>query len=185
MIREISLIRVICVTVLLSAVLSGCGYSTKSLILNDIKTIHIKTFANKIDITAETTDKRRFVTYRPLLEVDLTRVAIDRFLFDGNLKIVSRENEADAVLYGELVDFRQDPLRYDSAGNVEEYRLNIVMNLRLMNQNKNELIWEEKNFTGDTAYFTSGSRAETEADALDRAITDLARRLVERTIEGW
>ncbi|MBI3021287.1 MAG: hypothetical protein HYY59_04740, partial [Candidatus Omnitrophica bacterium] len=46
-------------------------------------------------------------------------------------------------------------------------------------------LWEEEGLTGDTTYFALGSNTETEAAALDRALTDLARRIVERTVENW
>ena len=46
-------------------------------------------------------------------------------------------------------------------------------------------MWEEKGFIGDATYFTSGTLAKTEDTALDEAVDDLARRIVERTIEWW
>ena len=45
--------------------------------------------------------------------------------------------------------------------------------------------WTESNFVGETTYFTSGSLAKSENVAIQDALTDLARRIVERTIEDW
>jgi len=40
-------------------------------------------------------------------------------------------------------------------------------------------------FTGNTSYFTTGTQAKSEATAVNDALTDLARRIVERTVEQW
>jgi hypothetical protein len=49
----------------------------------------------------------------------------------------------------------------------------------------NALLWEEERLTGDTTYFAIGANAESESQALARAVQDLARRIVERTVESW
>jgi hypothetical protein len=96
-----------------------------------------------------------------------------------------KEEAADLVLRGEVVDYRQDPLRYDKNDEVLEYRINIVVNLSLLNRQEGAIIWEEKNFTGDTTYFNSGPNAKSESTAVSDALKDLARRIVERTVEMW
>jgi len=164
--------------------LAGCGYTTRSMISNKFRTIYIASFANKIDITKETDVGNKYKIYRPYLETDISKAVINKFLLDGNLKI-TKEEAADLVLRGELVDFRKDPLRYSDSDEVEEYRVNLVVNLTLWDKKDDKLVWEEKNFTGDTSYFTTGSSAKSEATAINDAITDLARRIVERTVEQW
>jgi len=164
--------------------LAGCGYTTRSMISNKFRTIYIASFANKIDITRETDVGNKYKIYRPYLETDITKSVINKFLLDGNLKIV-KEGVADLILRGELVEFRKDPLRYSDSDEVEEYRVNLVVNLTLWDTKDDKLVWEEKNFTADTTYFTTGSSAKSEATAINDAIADLARRIVERTVEQW
>jgi hypothetical protein len=167
----------------LSVSLSACGYTTRSMIGSQFKTIFIEQFVNKIDVTQETT-LHKYRIYRPALETDITRSVTNRFLFDGNLKPVGLEN-ADTVLKGELVEFRRDPLRYDNNDVVVEYRINIVVNISLWDTKENKLLWEENGFTGDTTYFTSGPQAKLENAAVSDALNDLARRIVERAVESW
>src|SRR3989338_11421286 len=169
--------------------LTGCGYTTRSAIVSKYKTIYVKPFVNKIDITVETDAASKYKIYKPFLETDITKKVINRYLFDGNLRPAKEEN-ADLVLKGELVDFRKDPLRYTDSDEVEEYRLNLVVNISLWNNRKKELIWEENNFTGDFSYFTTLATSpnvtkKTDEQAIPDAITDLARRIVERTVEQW
>jgi len=164
--------------------LAACGYTTRSMVSNKFKTIYITQFANKVDITQETYSANKYRIYRPMLETDITRAVIDKFLFDGNLKPVKSES-ADLVLKGELMEFRRDPLRYTDSDEVEEYRINLVVNIGLWDNKENKLIWQENNFTGDTTYFVTGQAAKSETTALNDAISDLARRIVERVVEQW
>lgn len=169
--------------------LSGCGYTTRSMVSTKFKTIYVEPFSNKIDITKETDSGSKYKLYKPTIETDLTRAVINKFLFDGNLKPVKEEN-ADLVLKGEVVEFRKDPLRYSTDNEVDEYRINLVVNLSLWDTKANKLVWRETGFTGDTTYFplSSSLQAVTKKSddvASNEAVTDLARRIVERTVEEW
>lgn len=164
--------------------LSGCGYTTRSMISSEYKTIYVVPFINKIDITQEDYAANKYRIYRPLLETDITKTVINKYLFDGNLRPV-KEGSAHLILKGELVEFRKDPLRYDDDNNVTEYRVNLLVNLALWDIKANKLVWEEKNFTGDTTFFVTGTQAKSEGQAVNDALADLARRIVERTVEEW
>jgi hypothetical protein len=163
---------------------AGCGYTTRPGLASNLKTVYIKPFTNRIDVTRLTTGHERFPIYRHRMEVDITNAVINRFQFTGLLRPAGADR-ADCRLEGELVDFRRDALRYNASQQVEEWRLNVVVNVRLIDQSTQTVLWEEPNFTGDATYFALGTNAESETAALDRAITDLARRIVERTVENW
>ncbi len=164
--------------------IAGCGYTTRPGVASHLRTVYVKPFVNKIDVTQLTTGDERFPIYRHRMEVDLTTAVVNRFQFTGLMRPAAM-NRADARLEGDLVSFRRDALRYNASQQVEEWRLNVVVNLRFFDQTTQTLLWEEPNYTGDTTYFALGSNAESESTALDRAITDLARRIVERTVENW
>ncbi|MBN1914083.1 MAG: hypothetical protein JW788_06760 [Candidatus Omnitrophica bacterium] len=181
--RPLSLILIFCIV-------AGCGYTTRSMIATTYRTIYITPFLNKIDITRETDAGSRYKIYRPGLETDITKAVVNKYLFDGNLR-PTKEELADVVLKGELVEFRKDPLRYnDDNDEIAEYRMNILVNIALWDTKEDKLVWEEKNFTGDYTYFTTASTTpsatkKTDAQAVPEAINDLARRIVERTVEQW
>jgi hypothetical protein len=166
----------------------GCGYTTRSIISNEFKTIYVVPFVNKIDITQETDVASKYRIYRPMLESDITKYVTNKFLSDGNLKPV-KEESADLILKGQVVEFRKDPLRYNDSDEVTEYRINLVVNISLWNRKEDKLVWEEKQFTGNTTYFTSFASGDVTKKSDDTAITDalddLARRIVERTVEQW
>ncbi|PIP19634.1 MAG: hypothetical protein COT38_05470 [Candidatus Omnitrophica bacterium CG08_land_8_20_14_0_20_41_16] len=162
----------------------GCGYTTRSMISDKFLTIYVAPFINKIDITSEGNAANKYRLYRPMIETEITKYVTNRYLFDGNLK-PTKEELTDLVLKGEVVEFRKSPLRYLDNDEVSEYRINLVVNISLWDKKENKLIWQENNFTGDTAYFITGSQAKSEDTAVTDALTDLARRIVERTVEQW
>jgi len=164
--------------------LAGCGYTTRPGLASYLKTIYIKPFTNSIDITQLSPGRNGLSFYRPGMEVDITNAVLRRFQFTGLLRPASAER-ADSRLEGELVEFRRDALRYDASQQVEEWRLSLVVNLRFVDRTTNTTMWEEDRFAGDTTFFTLGPKTESETSALSRAITDLAKRIVERTVESW
>lgn len=166
--------------------IAGCGYSTGSRLPSYVKTIYIPTFINRIDVTQEVTDRYGYKLYKPGMEIDLTNAVVNRFIYYGKLKVVKTEDEADLVLKGELSGYQRDPLAYSpDTQEVEEYRLTILANINLIDKKAGEISWDESNFGGDTTYYTSGSLAVSEETAIRNAVNDLARRIVDRTVEGW
>ncbi|MFA5156642.1 MAG: LptE family protein [Candidatus Omnitrophota bacterium] len=179
--RQVILFSVFC---FLFSVLSGCGYTTRSMISTKYRKIYVTPFVNKIDFTQENAVANRYKVYRPMLEREVTKAVVDKYIFDGNLRPVEEE-AADLVLEGELIDFRRDPVRYTEDDDIEEYRLNIIVNIKLIDRKTEELVWQENGFIGETTYFTMGAQIKSEDVAVNDAIKDLARRIVERTVEQW
>lgn len=180
MIRKGVLLSLFCAAVMIA----GCGYTTRSMLPSNIKTIYVENFVNKINVTAEQTNDRMYRGYRPGMEVEVTKAVRDKFIFDGNLKIAP-EGESDLVLRAELIDFRREPLRYDANDNIEEYRIKLIVNMEVCDADTGNVRWTEKGFSGETTYRTGGSLMKTESAAVKDATQDLARRIVERTIEEW
>lgn len=164
----------------LAGTLCGCGYTFKSTLPAGLRTIHVDTFENRIDFTAEA----RRNLYLPLLETDVRRAISDRFLFDGNLRPADADN-ADLILTGKLLNYRRVGLRFASNDDVEEYRVYITVGLVLTRNGEEEPMWEEPSFIGEATYFVTGPQATDEESAVAEAVEDLARRIVERTVEDW
>lgn len=169
---------------LLSTVMAGCGYTTKSYI-GPYETIYVMPFKNSIDITNVKSDYVNYISYYPLLESTITQAVVNRFTFDGNLKI-AREENADLIIKGELISYQRGALRYALDNEtVQEYRLNLIVNIGLYKGKDGTQIWQKDSFAGETTYFISGPNAKSEKAALDAAISDLARRIVEEVVEAW
>ena len=166
--------------VLLLLFCAGCGYTTGSLLPSNYHTLYVEPFNNKVSYVSETTRG----TYIPLLETKVHGAVVNRFQFDGHLKIKDSD-AADLVLKGDLTGFERDELRLTDAQNVQEYRVRIIMSLTMVDTASGETWWSEPSFAGEATYFTTGPQARSESAALDDALLDLSRRVVERTIENW
>ena len=162
---------------------AGCGYSHKSLLPSDVRTIYVAPVKNTIDLTGEIGEKQRFRVTRPGVEVDVTNAIRNRFIFDGTLKVVSEE-KADAVLEAKLTDYRRDALRYSDNDDVQEYRLSVVLDVAVYRAKDRKVLWRGST-AGDTSFFLSGAHALSEDEAVVKAVEDVAQRVVEKTIELW
>ena len=160
-----------------SCVLSSCGYTQKAHLPNDIKTIAVPTFKNEIP-------PRDQFAYQPGLEIELTNAIRDRFIFDGNLKVVD-ESKADAILEGSIVSYEQEGLRFDRLESVDEYRLFLVVKFKLIDRRTKKVLIEEPNFSGRTEFFVSQRPGSNRKKTTDSATFDLARSLVDRIVEEW
>ena len=157
--------------------LSGCGYTRKTVLPRNIKTIYVETVKNKLDID-------KVYAYQPGLEMDITNAVIQRLQQDGVLKVVEQK-KADAILKTDLVSLEQEGLRFGALENVAQYRLFIVVRLKLVEAKTGDIIWEEPNFTGDTEYFVTTVTSIGEQKAAVDAVHRLAYNIVDRITEDW
>lgn len=156
---------------------AGCGYTQKAALPQNIKTIYVETVKNKIPI-------ENVYAYVPGLEMMSTNAIIRRFQRDGNLRVVTRE-DADAVLQCDLISFDQEGVRFSNLERVEEYRLFVVIAMRLVDAKTGRVIWEEPRFSGDSEYFVSSVKSVAREEAALRAVDRLARNVVDRVAEDW
>lgn len=150
---------------------SGCGYGTTSRTAKDIKSIYVPFFENK---TAE-----------PNLEISVTERIITNLVTDNTLKVVN-ENAADAVLEGEIVDFKNQPFSFNQDLNAEEYHVVIKVVVSLFNRRTNEPIWEKRSFVGDGSYFVEQvENGRTFDDAVAESIREITERILNLTVQDW
>jgi len=169
---------------LLAVGIAGCGYTTRAYVeKTGYSTIYVKPFVNKVDTTTEYSEGRRFKTYYPLLENKVTNAVVDKYNMDGNLR-VTREEDADVVLKSELISYRREAVRV-SDENPEEYRITLFVHMVLLDNKTKKVLWEKNDFSGDASYFATGPSVKSESQGLDDACQDLARRIVETTVEVW
>lgn len=160
---------------------AGCGYTTGSLLPTYYQQVYIAPVENKIDYMNQ--DQRKL--YVPGLETRVRSAVIDRFLFDGKLRVGEQDN-ADLVLVAQLISFEREDIRLTTSEDVKEYRLRITVSLKMIDKtNKDAVLWEEPSFAGEATYFTTGPMARSESAAIEDTLKDLAMRVVARTIENW
>lgn len=176
--NKILLLSTLC---FLLSTLIGCGYTTRSLLPPHIKSIHVAPFENKIDFIAPAPEHQ---LYYAGLEIKITKAIREKFSYEGGLRLLNKE-DSDAILKGELIRYDKQSLRYTEFDEIKEYRLSVVVNLTFIDNKENKVLWKINSLIGDSTYHTIGPLAKSEGEALDEAISDLARRVVRRTIETW
>ena len=168
------------ILLILVLLLAGCGYSTRSLLPSRFRTIYIEPFENKVDYM--NLDERKL--YIPGIETRVREVVVDRYLFDGNLRVGNKDT-ADLVLKGQLLRFEREQLSLQANESVQEYRIRVTVALEMQDAVEKKPMWKEASFAGEATYYTVGPLAKSESQAIDEAVKDLAMRVVARTVEDW
>jgi len=159
-------------------ILPGCGYTTRSAMPENMKSIYVETVVNKIDVA-------QIIAYKPGLEIDITNAIVRRLQRDGNLKVVKTPEEADVILDADMIHFDQEGLRFSRLETSQELKIYIVLSVRLIDAKSQQVLWEEQNFSGDQEYFISQLRDQAQDTAADLAVARLARNVVDRIVEDW
>ncbi len=152
---------------------TGCGYTVSSVLPAHIKTIAVPTFANN--------------TVEHALADDVTQSLINGFLTDKRLKL-ERERDADSVLRGTILAYRNRVYAYTSQEVATQYEILLVAQVSFRDVQKNKDVWKEDELTVRTTYnvVPVGSEpARTEGDGRRDVIQKLTDLIVSRTIQGW
>jgi len=152
--------------------LAGCaGYRLGSTLPPDIKTIYVPLFVNK--------------TREPLIENDATAATIAELQKDGSLKVVNVEN-ADVILECTLDSVSLNPLRYNRSDVTKpnEYRMTIAASVTLKRIRNQEIV-SEASVVGEATFPFFGNLVAAKQSAMPQATEDLAKRIVEKTVEAW
>jgi hypothetical protein len=154
--------------------LTGClGYHigpVKPYYMRDVRTIAVPTFKNK--------------TLLPRVEVLVTDTVIKQLQQDGTYKIAG-DNDADAVLKGEITRVDRVPARSVRGNVLATQEFNLRMELRYTVAAHDGTALTGGRAAGTTSFFVSADPTTDERQALPLATEDLASQLVTQLSEGW
>lgn len=149
--------------------LAGCAYSTSGLSTSRIRSVAIPTFETAV--------------FQYGLQEQMTGQLIQAFTADGRLKVVA-ERDADSVLRGRITGYLREPYQYDSQGHVSQYRVRIVVDVRLEDARRRRTLWEETGLEGWSTYlYDPATEEDARSQAIREATEKLAENVVRRTIE--
>ena len=158
--------RALYATALALAVLSvsSCGYSTRSLVSGDAKTVAVAMVENP--------------TFRRDLEFQLTSDLKEAILSRTDLRIVD-ERRADIVLVGKIVRVREQVLAENRVDDVLESSVIITVEFTARNRASGK---DDTVRMTDRAEFLTG-RGEDLNSATEESFDDLAERIVYELLE--
>jgi hypothetical protein len=158
--------------ILCHLVLLACGvYSfSGSGLPSHIKTVAVPLFGNQ---TAEYGIKEK-----------LTDEILNSLVEDGKLKVAGRD-DADSIINGAVVDYKNVAYTYDKSENVQEYIVRIYVDVSYEDAKERKVIWEQKRMEGWGTYDVQTEPPEDEEMGRERAIAKLAEDIVNQTVAGW
>lgn len=171
--RRTSSTRLVAAILVVALAASGCGYTLSSVLPSYIKTLAVPVFANN--------------TVEFGLSDDVTQAIVNAFLVDRSLRIVG-EREADSVLRGTVVSYKNQVFGYTQQERATEYEIVLTVKVLFRDLVKNRDVWKEDALTVRTTYnvvAVGAAPAQTEADGRRDVIQKLADQIVSRTVQGW
>lgn len=158
---------------LLCLALASCGYYHAGRgwpASKGISTIAIPVFEN--------------TTRRADVEAVFTSAIVDEFV---SIVEVVGTGEADAVIRGAVTGYELTPVSFDIGDIVEEYRLSIVLSVRLLRSADKSVLWEDKAIVDYEDFVVDQSSVaatkDSEQEALRKMALDTARTIREHIIE--
>jgi len=114
------------------------------------------------------------------LEQDLTSRLIEKIVTDGRLSIT--EQSEDSMIEGTVASYAKTPYSYTSAEVVEEYKLEIRVEITFT-----DLIEETDIISGEsvTTWLVYDPDVETENEARERLLAESAEDILRRCLSGW
>ncbi|MBN1164951.1 MAG: LptE family protein [Candidatus Krumholzibacteriota bacterium] len=161
---------------LLLLMILSCGYyGTSSRTAGEIKRIAVPYLRNE--------------TSEPNIEIEITEQISDGLIKENTLKVVS-DNEADAILEGSIIDYRNIPFTFkeDIASTqiqAEQYRLFIGLKVSLFNRKENTYIWENKQINVHGDYYLEETADQNYENALANVYRDIVEAILSSTVQDW
>lgn len=109
---------------------------------------------------------------------------IDAIEEDNTVKVVDRES-ANTVLEGAVTGYRLRRMAVSAELQVEEYQVQMVVQLTLRMKATGEVIFTERRFTGTGNYFLDDPNGSSEETARQDAIDEIVRDVLAEVVEDW
>jgi len=153
--------------------LGACGYSFRGTLPSDVRTVAVPIFLNR--------------TSEPGVESIITRAVVQAFATNGRLQVV-RVADADAVLEGEVTSYSVSAIAFDETLNVQQYRLVVVLNLRMRDVRRKDVLFQQNAVTEQADFRIQGPVSATiarEETALGQAAGEIARSIVSLALDRF
>jgi len=151
--------------------LAGCGYSTSSGRVDEsIKHVAVEYLEN--------------LTPEADLGIEVSEGIIEALQEDNTLKVVDRD-VADSIIEGTVTGYRLRRMAVSSQLQVEEYQVQMVVELTFRVKSTGEALIDKRRFTGTGNYFLDDPNNSSEATAREDAIALIVRDVLALVVEDW
>ncbi|HHT9152163.1 MAG TPA: LPS assembly lipoprotein LptE [Candidatus Hypogeohydataceae bacterium YC40] len=156
---------------IMSFIVAACGYTSRSLLKQNVNTIYIPIFENQ--------------SYRRGLEFDMTNAFKNEILFKTRLKVVDKDR-ADSIFYGIITDVKESVLIEDFQANIAQSSVIVFMNFKWVDRRTGRIIVEKQNIQQRAEFSPRRVVGKEDIGTAERkAFVYLAERLKQLMEEGW
>lgn len=136
----------------------------------------------------------RKVAIRPILnkteifamEDKLYLQLYDEFLKNGTYQIVGEDNGAEGVIVATITRYLNVPVQYDSQLIPMVYKMDVWLDIVLIDKTTGQPVWREPAFVGTQTYSASTlPGGMTEQNARELIWQKLSKDIVKRTVDGF
>ena len=153
---------------ILATLLSGCGYTSRSLLEQNVRSIYIKIFDNE--------------TFRRDLEFDLTKAIKEEILLRTRLKIVDKKH-ADSILFGSIVTVRERVLIESPDAEVIESSVSTTVRFSWTDQRTGRAIIDKSKVAASGEFIVT--RNEDVKIGEIKSFVNVARKIVNLMEKDW
>jgi hypothetical protein len=167
-----SRIRLSCAGLLAVLLGAGCiGYRVGTTLPPHLRSIAMETFKNR--------------TGEPLLETEVTRATLQELQREGQLSVADA-GQGDILLYGTIVGYRLEPMRYerDRPQSVREYRVVIRAAIQAVERANGKTVVDTV-VEGDATLPAGGDLVTARRTAMPEAARQLAHEIVSAVVSAW
>ncbi len=118
------------------------------------------------------------------LGVSVSEGIIDAIQADNTLKVVSTD-AADSIIDGAVTGYRLRRMAVSAELQVEEYQVQMVVELTFRVKATGEAVFEKKRFTGTGNYYLNDPNDSSELTAREDAIAEIVRDVLAQVVEDW
>lgn len=118
------------------------------------------------------------------LGIEVAEGVIEALEEDNTLKVVERE-VASAVVEGAVTGYRLQRMAVSAELQVQEYQVQMVVQLTLRLKSSGETVFTDRRFTGTGNYFLDDPEGSSEQTAREDAIEEIVQDVLAEVVEDW
>lgn len=172
----------LCGLAVVAGLAGGCGYALVGRASNlppDVRAVYVEPLSN--------------ATSRSQVEQILTQAITDELVTRRRFSVVSKSEEADAVLLGSVVSFDVRPVSFDAGGLANDFEISITTDVKFRRQpapgeDEGAVLWASSRyvFRQDYPLESEGlAYFDRETEAIEKVSTAFAKTLVTDLLEGF